>query len=124
MKLLGLSGLSPLVGALLVSTPVMIAVGQVLFKRTSERLLARSDAGFLSIAFDPVFIAALVLYGTATLLWIYVLKVVPLSYAYSFMALTFVVVPLLSLMFLGEALSWRYWVGSAFIMAGLIITQG
>lgn len=124
MKAAALSGLSPMVGGLLIATPIMIAAGQVMFKRTSERLLARTDAGFLSIAFDPVFIAALALYGTATLLWIYVLKTVPLSYAYSFMALTFVIVPLLSLVFLGESLSWRYAVGSALIIAGLIVTQG
>jgi len=124
MKQLGFSGLTPLIGGLLILTPIMIAAGQVLFKRTSERLLARSDAGFLSIAFDPFFIAALALYGTATLLWIYVLKAVPLSYAYSFMALTFVIVPLLSFIFLGESLSWRYGVGSALIITGLAITQG
>lgn len=124
MKALGLSGLSPLISALLIVTPIMIAGGQILFKKTSERLLTRGDAGFLSIAFDPIFITALSLYGTATLLWIYVLKVVPLSYAYSFMALTFVIVPLLSLMFLGESISWRYGVGSALIIAGLIIAQG
>jgi len=121
MKQLGFSGLTPLIGGLLILTPIMIAAGQVLFKRTSER---RSDAGFLSIAFDPFFIAALALYGTATLLWIYVLKAVPLSYAYSFMALTFVIVPLLSFIFLGESLSWRYGVGSALIITGLAITQG
>jgi len=79
--MLGLSGISPLIGSLLIATPIMIAAGQVLFKQTSERLIARSDAGFLSIAFDPIFIAALFLYGFATLIWIYVLKTVPLSYA-------------------------------------------
>lgn len=122
--MLGLSGISPLIGSLLIATPIMIAAGQVLFKQTSERLITRSDAGFLSIAFDPIFIAALFLYGFATLIWIYVLKTVPLSYAYSFMALTFVIVPLLSILFLGETLSWRYGVGSALIISGLVIAQG
>ena len=124
MKAAALTGLPPLVIGLLFGTPFMIAAGQVMFKKTSQRLLTRSDAGFFSIAFDPVFIAALALYGTATLLWIYVLKPVPLSYAYSFMALTFVIVPLLSLLFLGESISWRYAGGSALIMAGLVVTQG
>lgn len=123
MKTAGIPGLSPLVIALLVATPIMISGGQVLFKKTSERLLARTDSSFLSIAFDPIFVAALALYGVATLIWIYVLKTAPLSYAYSFMALTFVIVPLLSLAFLGEGLSWRYGVGSLFIIAGLIIAQ-
>lgn len=124
MKANVLSNLSPMVGGLLIATPIMIAAGQIMFKKTSERLLTRADSGFISIAFDPVFITALALYGTATLLWIYVLKTVPLSYAYSFMALTFVIVPLLALLFLGESLSWRYGVGSALIIAGLIISQG
>lgn len=124
MRSPSISGLSPAILGLLIATPVVIAAGQVLFKKTSERLLSRPDSAFISILVDPVFIAALTLYGTATLLWIYVLKTVPLSYAYSFMALTFVIVPLFALLFLGESLSWKYAIGSTLIVAGLIVTQG
>ncbi|WP_371396803.1 transporter [Fretibacter rubidus] len=123
MKSVSFTGLSPAVAALLIATPIMIAGGQVLFKMTSERLLARGDAAFASVMFDPVFIAALALYGGATLLWIFVLKSVPLSFAYSFMALTFVIVPLLAAVFLKETIGLRYMIGSALIMAGLIVVQ-
>ncbi len=111
----------PVLG-LLTLTPLMIAAGQVLFKLTSERLV-QSGAPFYTALFNPVFILALAIYGTATLLWIYVLKAVPLAYAYSFMALTFVIVPLMAALWLGEALTLKYAAGAAFIIIGLIIVQ-
>jgi len=107
---------------LLLATPFMIALGQVLFKQTSERLSASGKA-FHSIAFDPLFILALIIYGSATLLWIYVLKHVPLAYAYSFMALTFVLVPLMAALWLGETITLKYALGAALIIAGLVIVQ-
>ena len=118
-----LPSLPPAVLALLLVTPLMIAGGQVRFKRTSMRLSA-SGAPFTHAVVDPVFIAAVALYGLATVLWIYVLKAVPLSFAYSFMALSFVFVPLLAALFLGETLGWRYLAGTGLIMAGLVVVQG
>ena len=119
---LALPGLAPSVLALLLVTPLMIAGGQVLFKLTSQRLSA-AGAPFTHALIDPVFMAAVALYGTATVLWIYVLKAVPLSFAYSFMALSFVFVPLLAALFLGESLGLRTALGTACIIAGLLIVQ-
>lgn len=107
---------------LLLLTPLMIATGQVLFKRTSQKLVA-DGAAFHTVLLNPVFILALVIYGSATLLWIYVLKSTPLAFAYSFMALTFIIVPLMSVMWLGETVSLRYALGAALIVAGLIVVQ-
>ena len=115
--------LSPALLGLLLLTPLMIAGGQVLFKMTSTRL-STSNSPFTHAVIDPVFIAALALYGVATVLWIWVLKAVPLSFAYSFMALSFVFVPLLAALFLGETLGWRYVAGTGLIMAGLVVVQG
>jgi undecaprenyl phosphate-alpha-L-ara4N flippase subunit ArnE len=108
--------------ALLFTTPVMIAFGQVLFKMTSQKL-TQSDGKFYTVFFEPVFILAIVIYGSATLLWLYVLKAVPLAYAYSFMALTFLAVPLMAALWLGETLTIKYALGSAFIIAGLVIVN-
>lgn len=112
----------PMTG-LLILTPVLIAAGQVLFKMTSQKLAANDSAPFYSIAVNPVFLLALSIYGGATLLWIYILKAVPLSYAYSFMALTFVIVPLFAALWLNETLSLKYALGAGLIIAGLIIVQ-
>ena len=111
----------PVLGLLLL-TPLMIAVGQVLFKMTSERLVD-TNAPFHTALFNPIFILALFIYGSATILWIYVLKNVQLSYAYSFMALTFVIVPLLAVWLLGESVNLKYAFGAALIIAGLLLTH-
>ena len=115
-----LAGLSPGVAALLLFTPVIIAGGQILFKQAGVR---GADAPFVQTLFDPIFIAAVALYGIATLMWVYVLKTVPLSFAYTFMALSYVLVPLLAVLFLGETLNWRYGAGALLIIAGLLIVQ-
>ena len=117
-----MSGIAPLTYVWLIATPFAIAVGQVLFKMTSEKLVD-SGAPFISVLINPVFLAALALYGSATLLWIHVLKTVPLAYAYSFMALTFVVVPLLAAWWLGETVGLKYALGAGLIILGLVIVQ-
>ncbi len=108
--------------SLLLLTPIMIAIGQVLFKITSEKLVAQ-NAPFHTVLINPVFILALMIYASATLLWIYVLKTVPLSQAYAFMAMTFVIVPLLAMLWLGETLTLKYAIGTILVIAGLIVVQ-
>ena len=77
----------------------------------------------LSVLFDPIMIIGLAVYGLATLLWMLALKNVPLSFAYSFMALSYVAVPILSIIFLNETLSLKYWAGAGLIIAGLFVIQ-
>ncbi|MFN7179044.1 EamA family transporter [Hyphomonas sp.] len=105
--------------SLLVLTPFLIAAGQVMFKLTGEKLAAYPAQPLQSAVFSPIFLGAMALYGGATLLWVYVLKTVPLSYAYSFMALTFVIVPVLAHLWFGEPLNAKYFAGMALILAGL-----
>lgn len=105
---------------LLLLTPLLIGVGQVMFKITGQKLAAYPAAPVQAALLSPVFLGALTLYGGATLLWVYVLKTVPLSYAYSFMALTFVIVPVLAHFWFGEALNARYFIGMGLVIAGLI----
>lgn len=82
--------------ALLIATPLLIAMGQVMFKLTGAKLAAYPAPPVQSVLLSALFIGPLVLYGGATLLWIYVPASVPRSCACSFMALTFVIVPVLA----------------------------
>src|SRR3546814_10460513 len=75
----------------------------------------------LKLATVPLFILALMLYGSATILWVLALREVPLSIAYPFTALAFVLVPLASAAFFDEALGPRYFVGLAFVIGGVWI---
>lgn len=113
----------PVLAGLLL-TPLLISAGQVLFKLTSRRAGDVDAAGLLALLTDPYLLVALAIYGFGTIVWVYVLKSVPLTVAYPFMALTFCAVPLLAWGFLGETLSLRYAFGAGLIIAGLLVVNG
>ncbi len=118
------AALTPATWLGLIGTPLLIAFGQVLFKITSNTAGDPSLRSLLAMAANPVFIAALALYGFGTLVWIFVLRSVPLTIAYSFMGLTFCFVPLLAQLFFGEPLTLRYALGTVLIFAGLLAING
>ena len=107
---------------LILSVVVVIAVGQLLFKTVSQRL---GDAGFLTLVTDPktglLFLAALTIYGIATFGWVWALRQVPLSTAYLFMALGFVLVPVLAHFTFGEAVTARLAIGTMMIVGGILV---
>jgi undecaprenyl phosphate-alpha-L-ara4N flippase subunit ArnE len=119
-----LATLSPATWLGLVGTPLLIAMGQILFKMTSSTTSELSWRGLFGLATNPVLIAALLIYGFGTIVWIYVLRTVPLTLAYSFMGLTFCFVPLLAQLFFGEPLTLRYALGAGLIFAGLLAING
>jgi drug/metabolite transporter (DMT)-like permease len=104
----------------LIGTPLLIATGQVLFKLASANAGRPDLRGIIQLFLNPVLISALALYGFGTIVWIFILKSVPLTVAYSFMGLTFFFVPLLAQAFLGEALTLRYVIGALFIFIGML----
>lgn len=112
---------SPALWLGLTGTPLLIAFGQVLFKLTSGTTAEFGLRGVMQLMLNPLMIAALVVYGVGTIIWIFVLKAVPLTIAYSFMALTFCFVPLLAFVFLGEALTLRYAFGAILLIGGMIV---
>ncbi|MCD7111567.1 transporter [Rhizobium sp. DKSPLA3] len=112
---------SPALWLGLTGTPLMIAMGQVLFKLSSRTTGEFGLGGIVALLLNPLMIAALAVYGIGTLVWIFVLKSVPLTIAYSFMALTFCFVPLLASVFLGETLTLRTAIGAALLIGGMIV---
>lgn len=75
-----------------------------------------------SLLVNPYFWVALFIYGAATVLWVFTLSRVPLSRAMPFVALTFAIVPIVSVVALGERLNLAYWIGVAIIAAGVYVT--
>ncbi|CAK0769816.1 undecaprenyl phosphate-alpha-L-ara4N flippase subunit ArnE [Gammaproteobacteria bacterium] len=63
------------------------------------------------------------IYGAATLVWLYLLSKYDLSYIYPVTSLTFVLVLLVSLFFLGEPVSWNRWVGVLMICSGVYVVS-
>ena len=109
---------------LLVLFAVMLSTGQILFKLAAIRMPPiETAAGLLHIAFSPWAWLAFMMYGGASVLWIVLLQKIPLAVAYPFVSLGFVVVPLAAWVLFNEAISLRYLLGVAFILAGIYLTH-
>lgn len=106
------------------ATVVLIAVGQILFKLTAQRITGRSGmASLVDTSVLVPFCIALCIYGLATLLWILALRDLPLARGYFLMSLSFVIVPLISAVVFSEHLTMGFALGGALIMAGIVTTQ-
>jgi drug/metabolite transporter (DMT)-like permease len=103
-------------------TAVFMSVGQLLFKLGSNGISGTSLMRFLpGVATSPAIIAACVLYAITTVIWVWVLKHAPLSLAYPFTALSYVITPILSYFLFNEKLNLQFAVGSLVLMLGIII---
>jgi undecaprenyl phosphate-alpha-L-ara4N flippase subunit ArnE len=105
----------------LVLIPLAISAGQILFKIASRSVGSPDLTGIAELAFNPWLLSALALYGTATVAWIFVIRDVPIAKAYLFMSLTFVAVPIIAYLTLGEPVSLRHALGTAIIIAGIVV---
>jgi drug/metabolite transporter (DMT)-like permease len=112
--------------ALLFAYAAGMAGGQLLFKAAALRYLADAPLGerLLSLVQNAYFLAALVLYGGLTLLWVWFLTFTPLSRAYPFVALAFAVTPLLGGFVFGEPITTRLILGILLILCGLLLVAG
>ena len=97
-----------------------IAIGQILFKCTAESL--RNSESLFSVTTLTWLFLALIVYSITTLGWIYTLQHGNLSNIYPWMALAFILVPLMSVFILGERLNFSYWIGVVMIVAGVVIS--
>jgi drug/metabolite transporter (DMT)-like permease len=104
--------------------PVAIAAGQILFKRAASQVgSGTSLSWFLDVARLPSMWIAVTLYAAATILWVRILTAVPLSRAYPFVALAFVLVPAAGYLFFDESITARYAFGTLLIIAGVIVAS-
>lgn len=115
--------LTPTTIAILLTYSVALAGGQVLFKLAALRFApaARWTDTILSLALNPFLILAVMFYAVLSVAWVWVLTFVPLSIAYPFVALTFVLTVASGALFFGEAVSLRLVLGGVMIIAGLIV---
>jgi drug/metabolite transporter (DMT)-like permease len=113
--------ISQIVG--LSSFSLILATGQLLFKAVALKTPQISKIGHLSsLLYNSLFWLAILLYGFATILWIYLLQQVPLSRAYPFAALGFVIVPIGAAVFFGDKITIPYIVGSFLIVTGIYLS--
>jgi drug/metabolite transporter (DMT)-like permease len=103
-----------------------MAGGQILFKLAALRGAADAPLGERMIAMlsNGFFVAALLLYGALTVLWVWILNFTPLSRAYPFVAVAFAVTPLLGGLLFAEPVTTRLIIGICVIFVGLLLVAG
>lgn len=107
--------------ALCAACALTVSVGQVLFKYAANRLAAVEnnywDTQFLTILF-----AAMAVYASTSLGWIWLLTRIELSQAYAWLALTYVAVPLAAVLLFKEQVSVQSWFGLSLIAIGIWVS--
>lgn len=111
---------------LLLLYSIGMSAGQLLFKLAAQSFLS-PNASTISLGrmaqlgLNPYFVGAMSLYLGLSVLWVWILTFTPLSRAYPFVAVAFVVTPLLGHFFFMEALDLRFYLGLSLIVLGLIL---
>lgn len=101
----------------------MLVGAQLILRYAAKEVEITSASGLFRLAFSPITVLALAVYGAAFLLWLYILSRVPLSFAYPIQALAFPLVIFLSMLLFHEAVPINRWVGVAIIVLGTAIAS-
>jgi multidrug transporter EmrE-like cation transporter len=111
--------------ALLLFAVVSAATGQVMLKHGMQVATARvADSGgslALRAATSPWVLLGLVVFGVSAIAWLTALSRVPLSVAYPFNALGYLVILIASILVLHERANVLTWLGSLLVVSGLLI---
>ena len=100
-----------------------MAGGQLLFKSAALRYASDAPLGerLFSLVANVYFLAAVGLYVTLTVVWVWILTFTPLSRAYPFVALAFAITPLLGGLVFAEPITTRLMLGIGLILGGLLL---
>ena len=103
-------------------------VGQVCLKVGMNQVgaidagsLARPVETFVRVFSIPLVWLGLGCYGVSALLWLVILSRLDLSYAYLMLASMYVLIPLVSWLFLGERVPPLRWLGMVVVVLGVVI---
>ena len=94
---------------------MVVSVGAFMFKLASNNL----EKGIVNLLKKPFFYSGLLLYGAASLVFVYALRFGDLSALYPLSGLNYIWVSLLSIKFLGEKINRYKWFGIFLIMLGV-----
>lgn len=105
----------------IILTVIALSAGQLLFKMAAGGFEFSIQGMFNSLQ-NIKLIIALVVYFFATIMWLLVLKTTPLRVAYPFVAMAFIIVPILAHFLLGESVKWNTFAGAGLIAIGVWVS--
>lgn len=95
------------------------AIAQILLKKGMTGIILLGPASLIAAVFTPYVFVGLALYAFSTLFWLKVLSTQELSYVYPMIAVSYVIVAVLSAFFLHEKISLMRGLSLAVICAGV-----
>lgn len=102
--------------------------GGILMKSASSSMPALEINGihqvlhfFLKMFTNPVMLSGVTLYFLSTLIWMYLLTKLPISFVQPILALTYVITPILAIIFLNESVPQARWFGILIILIGVFV---
>lgn len=96
-------------------------IGQLFLKAGARQLAGLSPIEFLFVTLrNARVLSGLVAWLVSTLCWLYVLRVTPLSKAYGLTSLTYLMIPVASVLVLGEQVRRVHVAGSVLILLGVV----
>ena len=109
--------------AALLGFVLLLSGGQLLFKKAAISVPAVDwVSALIPLAKNVCVWSALLLYGVAVVLWIVILQKIPLSTAYPFTALCFIIVPLAATLFFQEPYSLKTLAAAVLILGGVYVS--
>jgi multidrug transporter EmrE-like cation transporter len=110
---------------LLLFAVISAATGQVMLKHGMQVASARASASGSSLvitaATSPWVLSGLLVFGVSAIAWLAALSRVPLSVAYPFNAVGYLVILTASIVILHERANLLTWAGSLLVVSGVII---
>jgi undecaprenyl phosphate-alpha-L-ara4N flippase subunit ArnE len=110
---------------LLLFAVLLAATGQLMLKHGMQLATARAHASGASLAFTaattPLVVGGLAVFAVSAMAWLATLAKVPLSVAYPFNALGYLIILTASALLLHERTNLLTWAGSLLVVSGLVI---
>lgn len=100
---------------------LLLVGGQLLWKTGMNKLDTAKGESVVTLLWSPHIWGGLVLYGIATVMWLYVLKKLPLSLAYPLQSLAYVLGMVAAVYLFHETVPLQRWIGAAIILIGVIV---
>ena len=98
-----------------------LSIGQIMFKVGMKDKNISSILDILQVIFSPVIFCAIIIYGMTTILWLYILNRVDISFAYPIQSLAMPIVCACGVIMFGESLTITKLIGIIVITIGIII---
>ena len=115
--------------ALILTSVVLAGFAQITLKTGVNHVTGTSgelhiSAGSLrSLLSSPIVWGGLVLFGLSAVVWLFALSRASLSFAYTFAALTYVLIVVFDRFVLDQHVPTLRWAGVAFVIAGIVLVS-